>query len=280
MDPFAAIKRAEWQPAGAPAALQQVLSRLPAGTHDALAALLAASLWGNRVDLSYRAVLPAAGGHPDGQLLVDDREQVHAFLGSRSSRLVVLIADNVGTEQLMDLALVDLLLDHGLASEVEVHVKPQPFFVSDTTLPDVPLGLDAAAHGGPAGAALAQRCRQYQAEARLRFVTHWAYATCLYFYQVPQELFEQWGRAALVIIKGDANFRRLVGDLHWPPTTPFQRAAGYFPAPLVALRTLKAPLALGLAETEVARLNAEDPDWRINGRRGVIQALGLLEGQL
>ena len=38
----------------------------------------------------------------------------------------------------------------------------------------------------------------------------------------------------------------MVGDCHWLPTTPFETAVAYFPAPLVALRTLKAELILGL----------------------------------
>jgi hypothetical protein len=76
-----------------------------------------------------------------------------------------------------------------------------------------------------------------------------------------------------VISKGDANYRRLVGDCHWDPTTPFQIAAGYFPTTLVALRTLKAELIVGLRQGEAERFQAQDPAWRVNGKRGVIQFL-------
>jgi len=75
-----------------------------------------------------------------------------------------------------------------------------------------------------------------------------------------------------VIVKGDANYRRLLGDAHWPPTTPFAQATAYFPAALVALRTLKGEIIVGLREGEAERLTAEDPAWLVNGQRGVIQA--------
>jgi hypothetical protein len=76
----------------------------------------------------------------------------------------------------------------------------------------------------------------------------------------------------LVIIKGDANYRRLLGDAHWPYTTPFAYATRYFPSPLVALRTLKAEIIVGLRPGEAEQLQAEDPAWLVNGKRGIIQA--------
>lgn len=48
--------------------------------------------------------------------------------------------------------------------------------------------------------------------------------------------------SALVFLKGDANYRRLIGDRLWQTDTPFADVAGYFPTKLCALRTLKAEL--------------------------------------
>ena len=45
----------------------------------------------------------------------------------------------------------------------------------------------------------------------------------------------------------------------------------YFPAPFVTLRTLKGEIMVGLQPGQAEALQAEDPDWLIDGRRGVIQ---------
>jgi Damage-control phosphatase ARMT1-like domain len=76
------------------------------------------------------------------------------------------------------------------------------------------------------------------------------------------------------VFKGDLNYRRLVGDLHWPPTVPFGETVAHFPAPVVALRTLKSDVAVGLDPDAVSRLDAEAPDWRVSGRYGLIQVNG------
>ena len=62
----------------------------------------------------------------------------------------------------------------------------------------------------------------------------WDIVAC---HQLTPELAETISRASLVISKGDANYRRLLGDAHWDPATPFAQAVAYFLAPLVALRT-------------------------------------------
>jgi hypothetical protein len=69
-----------------------------------------------------------------------------------------------------------------------------------------------------------------------------------------------------------ANYRRLLGDRHWRHDTPFAAAVGYFPAPLVALRTCKAGLVVGVAPEAEARAAAAHPaDWLTSGRYGLVQ---------
>jgi hypothetical protein len=280
-DPFAAIKDTEWRPDAAPRALEDLLAALPAPPADRLAGLLVASLWGNRVDLSYQAVASlGVGSQGDGShLLVDDRDLAWQVLSRGSSarlapRLaprLALIADNSGTELAMDLALVDHLLTAGLARAVELHLKQQPFFVSDAMPADVLRALDALSAGGPHAAELVARLRQYLGHGRLSLHTHWFYTTSLFYFQMPADLRAGLAGAALVILKGDANYRRLFGDAHWPPATPIGPWLTYFPASLLSLRTLKSEIILGLRPGEAERLTAEDPDWLVNGKRGVIQ---------
>ena len=90
------------------------------------------------------------------------------------------------------------------------------------------------------------------------------------FRDMPPHLLGDLGQAALVVIKGDVNYRRLLDDRHWPHTTRMEDVTAYFPAPFVALRTLKGEIMVGLEPGQAERLSAEDPAWLINGKRGVI----------
>ena len=74
----------------------------------------------------------------------------------------------------------------------------------------------------------------------------------------------------LWIVKGDANYRRVVGDRHWPINTPINTITQYLPAPCLALRILKCELLVGM---DIATLNTFDleNDWMTNGTYGIIQ---------
>ncbi len=240
-----------------------------------LEALLHASLWGNRTDLSYDLAAKQGGTAADSQrehLLHDDTAVIENYLRAHSGAEIAFIMDNAGTELVMDLALIDWLLATGAAARVHLHLKPQPFFVSDTMVADLINALDALDAAGGEARALVQRLRGVLRQGRLLIETHPAYATSLFFFELPDDLFTALGRFDLVFLKGDVNYRRLLGDAHWPPTTSFAQATAYFPAPLVALRTLKAELIVGLAPGQAEQAAAADPDWLVNGKRGVIQA--------
>lgn len=275
VDPYGPIKAREWQPQAGPAAVGALAADLPADPEARFQRLLHACLWGNRVDLSYNLAahlgVTSDPGRERKNLLADHSQALWDFLQHRGGGRIALITDNAGTELLMDLALSDFLLASGLASEVHFHLKPQPFFVSDAMPADLLAGLDALAAAGEATRKLAYRIDGHIAAGELIPQTHWFYASSLFYFQLPDDLFKALAGMDLVILKGDANYRRLLGDAHWPFTTPFAEAAGYFPTSLVALRTLKAELIVGLSPDDVARLNAEDPAWLVNGRRGIIQ---------
>ena len=65
----------------------------------------------------------------------------------------------------------------------------------------------------------------------------------------------------------------------WAPETPFAEVTRYFPAPLLALRTLKSDPIVGLPTGRAAELDAEDPTWRVNGKRGIASLGGAKSGR-
>lgn len=272
-DPFTPQKQAEWQADAAPAALLTHLTRLPTEPEARLLALLHGSLWGNRTDLSYNVAehLGDTTGNDLDNLLVDDSAVFGAWLHQTRPRQLLWVGDNAGTELLMDLALIDHLLTQNWVEQIYLHLKAQPFFVSDTMPVDFEHAWQVLTASAAPAAELAGRIRQHRAEDRLRLDTHWAYTSSLFYFEMPADLMAMFAAADIVLTKGDANYRRLVGDAPWPPETPFAEATAYFPSPLLALRTLKAETVVGLPPGQADQLAAEDATWLTNGKRGVIQ---------
>ena len=244
-----------------------------------IAALLAIDLWGNRADLS---LWPAdhEGEQPkdvDWQAaraytLADDTETAVNYLSGRPGAIVDFLNDNAGLELVADLALADYLLSTAAASQVKLHLKPHPTFVSDAMIGDVLATADfLAGEEDEAVARFGARLQDHVSAGRLLLKDDAFWVSPLPMWQMPQALRQALGQSDLVISKGDANYRRLLGDREWPYTTPFAGIVSYMPAPLLALRTLKAELACGLTEEQVTRLNEEEADWLVNGRYGVIQ---------
>jgi len=123
----------------------------------------------------------------------------------------------------------------------------------------------------PAASSLGRLLQLALNTGRLRLQHHFFWTSPLDGWQMPEGLRQDLGRAGLLISKGDAHYRRLLGDRHWPVTTAFADIVGYLPAPLVALRTLKSEVAAGLAPGQPETLAQQDPGWLVNGRWGIIQ---------
>ncbi len=75
-----------------------------------------------------------------------------------------------------------------------------------------------------------------------------------------------------MVLKGDLNYRRLVGDAAWPASTPLADAV-QLPAPVAVLRTLKSDVLVGADPAVVARLDTDTPGWRSEGSRALVQVL-------
>jgi hypothetical protein len=224
-------------------------------------------------------------------LLVDDFEALWQQLSApgASARRVDIVLDNSGVELFSDLCLADFLLAAGLAGSVVFHGKPLPWFVSDVLPEDFAGTIEMCAApaerglGAPGGAgveAVAWLGRRWQGHVG---AGRWRY-TDDPFWCTPQPFW--WMAAAapalhaqlaqppggLLVFKGDLNYRKLAHDCQWPWAASFPAALGPFrPAPLVALRTLKADVVAGLQEGQGEALGRVDPEWQVSGKYGVIQ---------
>ncbi|GAA1030326.1 damage-control phosphatase ARMT1 family protein [Virgisporangium ochraceum] len=223
---------------------------------------LLAALWGNQADLGFQ--LGSAIG-PAAHLVVDQTDDALSVL--TGAPRVGLVADNAGKELLADLGLVDWLLAGGGVDEVTVHLKPHPYYVSDATTTDLVKCLRALASAGGRATDLATRLHTAAAEGRFVVATHPFFCAPLPFHEAPPDLF---GAADVLVFKGDLNYRRLVGDLRWPIATPFASTVPPLDAAIVALRTLKSDVLVGVDENSVTDLEG---DWRVNGRYGSVQVV-------
>jgi len=275
-DPFAPYKEQELGPRSQSwISFERALGRLPTEHLPRLNELLLLDLWGNRADLSIKEVAESAhaglADEANERLLIDHRPQVlERFTRNHRVRRVDFILDNAGLELLFDLALADHLLTIWHLERIVFHLKPQPFFVSDTMPQDVIHALEAMMNR-PRLAPLASRLMNAISQERLQLVTHPFWVSAYSFAYMPDDLRRQLAEADLVILKGDANYRRLLDDRRWPPTDSLEERTRYFPTPFVTLRTAKAEVIVDLTEERVAELDAKDPRWRINGQYGLIR---------
>jgi uncharacterized protein with ATP-grasp and redox domains len=264
-DPFMPKKAAELASAELWSLLERALT-ISGEPDERLNALIHAATWGNRIDLSFAASLAhgSTGSHDD--LLVDDSAAVVASLRAGT---VHIVADNTGSELATDMALTDALLQQGRT--VIFHLKMHPTFVSDATVPDVWALIRAMESKSAVVVQIGERLRTALDEGRLRLAPDFYWNSSILLWDLPPRFHELFQHAALVIIKGDANYRRIVGDAVWSPETPFAAVTDTFPAPLLALRTLKSDPIVGLTRGTAETLDTIDKEWRVNGKRGLIQ---------
>ncbi len=273
VDPFRPFKQAELHTPEAEAELATLddILRKPAG--EQADALVHGSLWGNRADLGFRISSPAAegSGADTPPLVADDSEALWSLLPTGSPATLCVVADNAGRELLPDLVLIDHVLHHGRAERVVLQVKPYPYYVSDATTEDVVDCLRRLVRAEGAATGTGRRLWAAMGDGRLMVRAHDFFRAPLPYEEMPGELRSQFAEATLTVFKGDLNYRRLVGDRLWPPTTSFADRTAYFPGPVAALRTLKSDVIVGLEERTVAALDAHEDHWRTSGAHALIQ---------
>jgi len=277
-DPFAAQKAESLD--GSAAAFAGMLSAGLADGKVQMSRLVATSLWGNLADLSLSAgaalVSPAdasagASAEAVSKMLADDTPALCAAIAAAAGKEVIVVLDNCGLELVSDLLLVDgLLRCDAPPAKVTLHAKDRPVFVSDVTEPDLQPTLQWLEARG--GGALASRLTAAMADGRLCVASPTFYTGPSPFWEMPVALHASYAAAALVLTKGDANYRRLLGDLHWAHDTPFGAVCDYFPTSLGSLRTCKSGVCVGVErEVEASAAAAHPEKWLVGGIYGMVQ---------
>ncbi|MFI2783702.1 damage-control phosphatase ARMT1 family protein [Streptomyces sp. ALB3] len=274
IDPFAPFKRAELRGATVEEELRSLDDLAGAPADKRATALLQASLWGNRADLGFRG--PTGGTAPGAavsRLVADDSAVLWSLLAPEApaTATVAVIADNTGRELIPDLVLIDHLLEHGHAGRVVLHVKPGPYYVSDATTADVVDCLRRLGRAPGEAGAIGGRVWEAMGDGRLDVRTHAFFCAPFPYERMPEDLRAQFGTATLTILKGDLNYRRLVGDRMWPATTSFADLTAHFPGAVAALRTLKSDVVVGLEPRTLDSLERSGSAWRTSGTHALIQ---------
>lgn len=242
------------------------------------------SLWGNRCDLSLSSTTPSFDNIVehlkqlssmilvnDIKLVLDRIQQLKTEVGG--NQIIDIVLDNAGFEFFTDLCLMHCLTKTlPSLQKLRIHVKSYPWFVSDVMQKDVPWTLDVLKED-PELSSLATEWSQWITSGKWVVLDN-NFWTLPYDYDRMQDicpdLYSSLQQSSLIILKGDLNYRKLLGDLAWPHDTPFETVLRNFkPNFLVTLRTNKADLICGLRNESSLSL----PDnYLVSGEYAVIQA--------
>ncbi|MBN1835920.1 MAG: protein-glutamate O-methyltransferase family protein [Spirochaetales bacterium] len=274
-DPFEPFKTQELhRPQGGIARAGKVLRQADSlsDPEARLALYLLHSLWGNRMDLTFGELVRRYGSTEElggrDELLIDHSPAVARR--ALAARRVDLVLDNAGTELVCDLLLARVLLDRGVM--VRLHVKASPFYVSDAMAKEVHATVAAlAGHSEASTRRAGNDLRDALRAGSLVVMPHWFWNGPLMYSDWPEEIRRGLEGLDLALFKGDVNYRRLLGDRRWDPQTPMEELTRYVPCPFAVLRTLKSEVAADLPRQVVDALSAEDPQWSVSGRYGLIR---------
>ena len=239
-------------------------------------------LWGNRADLSLSAgevdetsaceSSSSSEVVPKTMLLADNTSQVWNDIEKFDNWGIIL--DNCGLELVTDLVFAEILLSSGCADTVTLYAKSHPVFVSDCLIDDVEQHIKWVQEKLGDSCCLSDH---YHSTQKLKVVSDPFFTSGYKYREISSKspnLAASFRKHDLLVFKGDANYRRLLGEREWDPTTPFSKVVDYFPyASTLALRTLKYPLAAGISADKVALAKSTygDLDWNCTGQCGVVQ---------
>lgn len=251
-------------------------------------------LWGNATDLSlltsltYEDIQKLQGSearkNSEKNILINDLDKAYDVLKAARkegrNRQVDIVLDNAGFELYVDLILAGFLLSAGLATNVVLHSKSIPWFVSDVVPKDFSDLLNALNNAqsfysapsedeqrdGKTPTPLSEKeggeldflfkaWSEFHAEGQLTLRANRFWTEGGSYWRLPgtaPRLYEDLKESELVIFKGDLNYRKLTGDAIWDPTSKFEKAIGPMGpgsgVNVLALRTCKADVVVGLGK--------------------------------
>lgn len=210
-------------------------------------------LWGNATDLSlltsltYEDIQKLQGADArkkaEQNILVNDLPAAYKVLKQaqkkgKKDRRVDIILDNAGFELFVDLILAGYLLAAGLATQIVLHPKAIPWFVSDVIPGDFAALLSTLAN--PQGfystpeehsdqvpeplsdkeasdlSFLFQHWAGFHAEGQLILRPNLFWTSAHSYWHLPQaepRLYQDLKESELAIFKGDLNYRKLTADV-------------------------------------------------------------------
>lgn len=230
----------------------------------------------------------------------------------KGERQVDIILDNAGFELFVDLVLAGYLIASGLATTIVLHPKSIPWFVSDVVPSDFGALLNALADPKAFYAIPSEESdkdatdtapltegevenltflfddwSELHGEGSLVIRPNRFWTNAGSYWRLPSvapDLYSSLRESELVIFKGDLNYRKLTADVTWDPTTPFSHSVGPLGAAgtglkVLALRTCKADVVVGLSKGEDERLRAKEGGggesgarkWAWSGKWAVVQ---------
>ncbi|GBP75338.1 Protein-glutamate O-methyltransferase [Eumeta japonica] len=227
-----------------------------------------------------------------------NNEKINDPNGVESNELIFdIVCDNAGYEFFTELCIAYFLINLKIVDKVRLHVKQFPWFISDTTPKDVQYIVDSCKTASfnkelnlPSTETenkvkpfhltsdqlnvFGSKCEDYVKDGSFLIQSddYWT-LPCVFkdMKTIDPELYEKLRQPMAVLVKGDLNYRKLLGDKNWIPTTEFETALeGFHPAPIIATRAVKCEIICGLTSAEVKKTKQYDPKWMETGDYGSI----------
>lgn len=230
---------------------------------------------------------------------INDTEDFCNFLKTDNAfnrdSTIQLITDNCGQELISDILLGISLLKRTNAQQVVYHIKRLPIFVSDSIMSDVYDAMEVISicryikrENGtnifmlqqneigkdPTAESITYQCLFNDGMIKqlvFRVDNCWHLPTLF----KDLNIFKDWSKedndCALIIVKGDLNYRRLVGDYKYDCDESVRDKTRYIKKPLLILRSLKSNVVLDIPAEKAQELDAQNPNWRTAGDYGIIQ---------